>query len=174
MTLAELMVAIGLGSLVLAVAMALMLYGTRGCAAIANYADLDKSSRSALDRIISDIRQADKLTFFSTNRMDFQTTDPNSGAVNTLTYTYNANGKTLSRTFTNQTIVVLTGCQLWQAAFFQRNTTNATYDQYPVDDPSRPDLCKVIQLTWTCSRTVAGLPINTESVQSAKVVMRKP
>jgi len=29
-------------------------------------------------------------------------------------------------------------------------------------------------LKWSCYRKILGQPINTESVQSAKVVMRKP
>ena len=32
---------------------------------------------------------------------------------------------------------------------------------------------KLIKLNWTCSRTILGQAVNTESVQTAKIVMRK-
>ena len=33
--------------------------------------------------------------------------------------------------------------------------------------------CKLVQLHWICSRKIFGAKVNTESVQSAKVVIRK-
>ena len=184
MTLVEMMIAIAIGSTVLAAGTAFFMQSLRSSAAVVNYYDMDNSSRSALSRMTREIRQADKLTFFSPTQMEFQTTDPNTLVVTNFTYTYDPATKTLTRKpcthllNTGQSKVILKGCQSWQTAFYQRNTIGQTYDQYPVlgdnGDFSRPDLCKVIQLTWRCSRKVSGLPENTEGVQSAKVVMRKP
>ena len=67
MTLVELMVATGVGSIVLAAVMALSLFSARSFAALGNYVDLDIKSRTALDQMSSDIRQADKLTAATTN-----------------------------------------------------------------------------------------------------------
>jgi hypothetical protein len=126
-----------------------------------------------------EIRQADKLTFFSDTQMEFQTTDPNTAAVTSFTYTYDSTAKTLTRKpcthllNTGQSKVILKGCQSWTTAFFQRTPVGGTYDQYPILG-SDPRFCKVVQLTWNCSRTVAGRPDASEGVQSAKVVMRKP
>jgi Tfp pilus assembly protein PilW len=173
MALAEMMMAMGLGSLVIVAAMALTFYGSRTFATMANYVELDRTSRLALDQMMSDIRQADCLTSFSTNQLVFQTTDPNSGAVSSLTYTYSPGDQTVSRTFNGKTTVLLKGCQLWQPGMYQRNTVTNSFDQYVVDDTGRPDLCKAVKLTWSCSRTVPGLPMNTENVQSTKVVIRK-
>jgi hypothetical protein len=33
-------------------------------------------------------------------------------------------------------------------------------------------VCKLINMTWKCSRTVLGSKLNTESVQTAQVVLR--
>jgi len=173
MTLVEIMVALGLGSLVLAVAMAVTFQSSRSFATMANYVDLDRTSRNALDRITSDIRQADKLTSFSTNQLVFQTTDPNSGATNSLTYDYSPGNKTLSRTLNGQTTVLLKECNLWQPKMYQRNTITNSFDQYMVEDTNRTDLCKAMVLTWSCSRTVPGSPVNTENIQSTKIVIRK-
>ena len=51
-----------------------------------------------------------------------------------------------------------------------RNPVGGSVDQYSTTDPA---LCKVVQLSWTCSRKVLGKKSTTESVQSAKVVIRK-
>jgi hypothetical protein len=47
---------------------------------------------------------------------------------------------------------------------------NGSYDQYPTASAST---CKLVQLDWICSRPIIGTQKNTESVQSAKVVIRK-
>ncbi|MBI4659259.1 MAG: hypothetical protein HY735_10495, partial [Verrucomicrobia bacterium] len=53
---------------------------------------------------------------------------------------------------------------------YQRNPIGGTYDQYPTGAAST---CKLVQLRWICSRKILGVAKNTESVQSAKVVIRK-
>ena len=173
MTLPEVMIGLGVSSMVIVIAMAITFYSTRSFAAMTNYVELDRTSRNALDRITSDIRQADKLTSFSTNQLVFQTTDPNSGATNSLTFDYSPGNKTLSRTLNGQTTVLLKGCDLWQPKMYQRNTITNSFDQYMVEDTNRPDLCKSMVLTWSCSRTVPGSPVNTENIQSTKIVIRK-
>ena len=174
-TLVEMMVAIAIGSTVLAAGTTFFVQALRSSAAVVNYYDMDKSSRSALSRMTREIREADKLTFFSLTQMQFQITDPNTLAVTYPLYTYDPVNKTLTRTVGGQSEVMLKGCQSWTTAFYQRTPIGGTYDEYPIlGDFTRPDLCKVIQLTWSCSRTVSGQPDNTEGVQSAKVVMRKP
>jgi len=173
MTLVEMMVALGLGSLVLAVAMGVTYQSSRSFATMVNYVELDRTSRNALDRITSDIRQADKLTSFSTNQLVFQTTDPNSGATNSLTFDYSPGNKTLSRTLNGQTTVLLKECNLWQPKMYQRNTITNSFDQYMVEDTNRPDLCKALVLNWSCSRKVPGSPVNTENIQSTKIVIRR-
>ena len=174
MTLVELMVATGVGSIVLAAVMALSLFSARSFAALGNYVDLDIKSRTALDQMSSDIRQADKLTAASSTSLTFQTTDPNTSNTVSLVYNYNPATQILTRTYNGQTTTNLTGCTFLQFSIFQRNTIGGTYDQYPIDDMNRPDLCKLVQLTWVCQRSILGRIANTESVQSAKVVMRKP
>jgi Tfp pilus assembly protein PilW len=174
MSLPETMLCTGLGGLLLTILMALSMFGAHSFAAMTNYVDLDQHSRNALDRITSDIRQADRLTAFATNSLSFQTRDPNTGATNVLQYTYDANAQTLTRSLNGESSVFLLGCTALQFSIFQRNPVNGSYDQYPVDDPGRPDLCKLVQVNWACSRKILGQAINSESVQSAKVVMRRP
>ena len=173
MTLVEILLATMVSGLLFAAVMSMTSFSARSFAALSNYVDLDRKSRNALDRMSQDIRQADVLTNFTSNTLVFQTTTlTNTNKVN-LTYTYSPSAKTLTRTFNGQSKILLTGCNYYHHDVFQRNPTNATFNQYPLDDPSRPDLAKVIQLTWICSRDILGHSANTESVQSAKIVIRK-
>jgi hypothetical protein len=165
MTLIELMVSTGLAGMLATLAMLLLYYAAHNFAAMANYVDLDRRSRSTLDQMTSEIRQADKLNTYSTNQLVFQY------GGTTLTYTYNPTNKTLSRTFNGTTTELLNECQSLQFLMFQRNTVSNTWSQVAVTDPS---LCKEVELTWTCSRKILGKAANSESAQSARVVMRKP
>jgi hypothetical protein len=55
-------------------------------------------------------------------------------------------------------------------AIYQRNSISNTYDQFPAADTNT---CKLVQLSWICRRPIIGSTQNTESVQSAKIVIRK-
>ena len=174
MTLVETMV--GAATLVLVVVgvMTFSFFTARSFAAMTNYVDLDTKSRNALDRMTTEIRQADMLTAASDTNLTFQTTDPTSGAVHTLQYSYDRTKKIVTRAFDTQTSTLLSECTVWNAALCQRNATNATFgNAFSAIATSRPDECKVIQLTWVCSRNILGKMANTESVQSAHVVIRK-
>src|ERR1044072_6101476 len=174
MTLIEVLISAALGTLLLMVVFELSLFGAHSFASMTSHVDLDQYNRNALDRMIADIRQADRLMEFATNNLVFQTRQPDTGATNTLRYTYDASKHTLTRSLNNESTVYLTNCTFMRFSIFQRNPVDGAYDQYPVPDPSRPDLCKLVQLDWSCSRMIMGQVINTERVQSVKVVMRKP
>src|SRR5947207_11897445 len=101
--LVEMLMSLGVGGLVLSAVASQLFYSGRSFAALANYVDLDNSSRSALDKMCSEIRQANRLTSYSSTNLAFETVDPRSGATTTLTYNYNSAAGTLNRIFTNQT-----------------------------------------------------------------------
>ena len=37
---------------------------------------------------------------------------------------------------------------------------------------NNPAICKLVSVSWRCSRTILGQKVNTESVQTAKIVIR--
>ena len=180
MTLLEVLVAAAIGVMVATAVCSFTLFNARSFAALGNYVDMDNRSRPALDRMTADIRQANGCSTarpLSPVRLTLVGTNTFNSLPYTLSYSYDSSGRTLSRTYADaewsETQVLLTDCNSFALSYFQRNPTNGTYDVYPVDDPSHPDLCKLIQITWTCSRNILGKPANTESVQSARVVIRK-
>jgi Tfp pilus assembly protein PilW len=166
-TLVETLVGVAIGGIVLLTLTQLVFYTGRSFAALYNYIELDKYSRNALDQMVYKIRQADAMTTYSSNRLEFAY-----DGTNTLVYQYSPTAKSLTETLAGQSKVLLKGCDMLQFSIYQRNTMSGTYDQFPATLTN--NAAKLVQLSWTCSRSVLGARINTESVQSAKIVIRNP
>jgi Tfp pilus assembly protein PilW len=166
-TLMEYLVGMALAGMVLLILSQLTFYTGRSFAALYNYIELDRYSRNALDQMTYKIRQADAMTGFTPTQMTFSY-----NTSNTLVYTYSPGAKTLTETLGGRTKTLLTGCDVLNFILYQRNTASGTYDQFPATLTN--NAVKLVQLNWTCSRTVLGGRINTESVQSAKIVIRNP
>ena len=66
---------------------------------------------------------------------------------------------------------LLEGCDYLDFQIFQRTAVGGVYDQYPVTADEAA--AKIVQISWVCSRSLIGSLINSESVQSAKIVVRK-
>jgi prepilin-type N-terminal cleavage/methylation domain-containing protein len=165
-TLVELVMAAGIGSIVLALLSSFILYTGRSFAAMANYVNLDQKSRHALDTMSKEIRQTNRLISHTATSLMFEDWDGG-----TLTYTYDTSERTLRRSKggTADARPLLTECDFLQFSIFQRNPVAGGYGYYPTASAAT---CKLVQLSWVCSRTILGLAVNTESVQSAKVVIR--
>ncbi len=159
------MVGTAIASLVLTAVASLSLYSGRSFAALANYADLDSYSRNALDRMTKEIRQTNALKSYSDTQLTFKDFDDAD-----LSFTYDPSARTLTRVKGSVNEVLLEECDFLTFSIYQRNPVNGTYDQYPT---AAAATCKLVQLSWICSRTILGARMNTESVQSAKVVIRK-
>jgi hypothetical protein len=164
-SLVELLVAIGIGAVILAALMQVIFYTGRSFAALMNYTELDKYSRNALDQMVYKIRQADELKSFTSNRIVFSYLKTND-----LVYEYSPEKRVLSEELQGHTKIILKGCDNLSFLIFQRNTASGTFEQFPATLTN--NAVKLVQLNWTCSRNVLGARINTESVQSAKIVLR--
>jgi prepilin-type N-terminal cleavage/methylation domain-containing protein len=176
----ELIVALALSAIVLSAIISYGIFSTRNMRAIGNFVVLDMNSRNALDTMSRDIRQANGCStnsgqFTSTN-LTLLMTDPNSGTNYTISYSYSNSLGTLTRISTaatsGQSSVLLSNCSSFAFSYFQRNPSNGVWDAYPVDS-NRPDECKLVQMSWVCGRTVLGSMVNADSIESAKVVIRK-
>jgi hypothetical protein len=171
MTLIEVMMALGLGSMLLGATASLSLFTARSFTALGNYDDLDRYSRNALDVMSRDIRQTRALAAYQPNLLVFQDND---GATN-LTYSWNPSTEVLTRRKAAVTTVMLTNCSSLVFNIFQRNPSNA-FNFYPATNNmtgvADPSMCKLISVTWKCGRQILGRTANTETVQTAKIVMR--
>lgn len=176
-TLVELQIAVALGSVIIIAIMAMILYTARSFAALTNYVDLDNFSRNALDIMTREIRQADELTTGAATSMTLRFRNPtNSAATWTVTYAYNSSGRTLVRSQAGvPDTILLEECDFLRFVYFQRNPTPGTGDPFLTATPPLVNAreCKGVQLRWICSRTILQQAVNTESVQSARVVLRE-
>jgi len=167
MTLVEILVSTGIGVLAITAICSFYFFSNRSFAAQYNYVDMDQFSHKALDQLSQQIRQVKALTGFSTNQLVFTDYDDA-----TLSFTYDPSSRTLVRAKGTSRDVLLTGCNSLTFSIFQRNPVGGTYDQYPAADLAT---CKLIQVQWLCSRQLFGnAQLNTESMQSAKIVIRRP
>lgn len=166
MTLIEVMIATSIGTLILAAAGTLMVYNVRSLTALSNYADLDRYSRGAVDRLSQDIRQATNIVSFTATALEFNASLGRSN----ITYTFNPSSRTLVRREGNNSDILLRGCDALTFTVYGRNNVSNSWDQFVVTNAAG---AKLIKLNWTCSRTILGQAVNTESVQTAKIVMRK-
>jgi hypothetical protein len=171
MTLTEMMVALGLGSMIVTVVVVLFLFGLRSFAGLGNYASLSGQSRLALDRMSQEIREAAQVIAANTNLpVKFLTVSNNVESPPVIvTYTWDSTAGTLTCDKTGEaTRTNLTGCDEWSFSLYQRSPTN-NWTFYPTTDPGQ---CKLISMSWKCSRTILGQKINTEDMLTAQVVLR--
>ena len=176
-TLAELMVGLAVGALVLAAAGSVWLFGSRSFAAMSNYTDLDDKSRTALDLMSRDIREATAVTDFrdkwGIKSLSFTNALRGTGSA----YAWNRAKRTLVCQKTGEPDnTLLTECDAWDFELFQRAPQKGgTYVFFPATNSAGAydvSICKLINMTWKCSRTILGSKVNTESVQTAQLVLR--
>ena len=177
MSLVEVMVAMSLGSMVLASVASLSLYGARSSAAMVNYTDLDSKSRYALDVISRELREATALvamTNGTTKSLSFATV----GQTGRVKLTWDPTPRTVVLERPGEApLTALTECDRFDFSLYQRTpritATNVMF--YPATNSVGAldmNLCKLISLSWKCSRSILAQKVNTESVQAAQIVLR--
>lgn len=177
LTLVEMAMAVGVGSLVLVIVGTLTVYALRSFAAMGNYASLDARNRIALDKITRDIRQATCVTnCYSDSTVKWIRFVTPYGESPTTKYTWYPDDRTLVCEKGGQEEIYLTDCDQWDFAFYKR-TPQPTFGNVflpATNSAGEYDLsiCKMIGMSWKCSRTLAGKKWNSESVQSVQIVLR--
>ena len=165
-SLLETLIAISVGMMAMAAVGSMTLFTARSFVASGNYADLDRASFVALDTLSRDIRQSRALTLpFTTNKLTLTDNDNV-----TLTYEYKPSTSEFTRVKNGTTTVLLKQCDFLNFAIYQRTPTNG-WNWRPVTT-SLISEAKLIDVSWKCSRKILGAKVNTESVQTAKVVVR--
>jgi Tfp pilus assembly protein PilW len=176
-TLVELMTASGLSTLLIALVVTLGMFTSKSFYLLGNYEFLDYQNLNAADVMSREIRDASALVSFSTNN-PVQLIFTNAAAGYSATFTYYTTNSTLVFAKTglpSQTL--LKNCNNWSFQLFDRSpritSTNITF--YAATNSSgtlASSFCKVVDMSWTCSRIMLGTTHSTESVQTAQVVLR--
>ena len=175
-TLVEMLVAFAIGVVLVGTVATVTVDTLLNYAAMGNYTVMDNQSRNALDEISREVRNASALVAFSTNAPQYlKLTNATSGVTVTITFTNN----TLQLAKTGQTTeTLLTGCKSWKFSLFDRYP-NITSNSISFNASTNyttgnldPTFAKVINMVWSSSRSILGTKLNTESVQTAQVILR--
>jgi type II secretory pathway pseudopilin PulG len=171
-TLIEALVGFALAMLVMAVVASIMVYSARTFSAMSNYVDLDLHSRQALDLISREARQATAVADYQTNGSVRYITFTNSDDLTFVKVAWNMDASTLSLEKTGLApMVILTGCDRWKVGLYNR-APNISANNLSFNPVTSVANCKLVNMSWKCSRTILGSKINTESVQTAQIVLR--
>jgi hypothetical protein len=177
MTLVEIMIGLALSGTIITMAASLWIFASRNFASMVNYTDLDAKSRNAVDQISRTVREATQVTDFQMTGDTKWFTVTNSTLGTGATYIWRASDRTVACQQSGQPDeIYLTECDRWDFQLYQRSPQiNGNYIFVPATNSAGvydASVCKLINMTWKCSRTILGSPQNTESVQTAQVVLR--
>ncbi len=175
-TMVEMMVAFAIGVVLVGTVATVSIDTLLNYAAMGNYTVMDNQSRNALDVIGREVRDSSALLSFSTNTPPYlKLTNATAGVTVTIMFTSN----TLQLAKSGQaTQILLTGCDSWNFSLYNHRPliTSNNISFYAstnyLTGNLDPTVTKVINMVWSCSRTVLGSKLNTESVQTAQVILR--
>lgn len=169
MTLAELLVAMAAGLIILGAFVAITLNVNTMLKSAGNYGDLDEYSRNTLDILSRDIRNASSVSTASTST-NLILVNTYSGTTD-ITYSWDGSN-VVRRTYGNNAAqVVLTNCNYLDFDYFTRVPQN-NLQFIDITNALSADEAKLVSVSWRCSRSILGAKVNTESVQTAQIVVR--
>ena len=157
------MVGIALGSLLLLGVTSMYLFSLKSFTSMANYSELNGRNRYASDMITRDIRGATGVTSATSGQLVLRF----GGA--DLTYNYDEDAGTLTRSYLEQDEVLLKGVNSLSFSLYQRPLNGAAYEKFSAATPSN---AKLVGFQWECSRRVYGTRKNSQSLEAAIVKLR--
>jgi type II secretory pathway component PulJ len=170
-TLVEMMVSTGVFSIAGLALMTIFTFSLKSFAALCNYSALDRANRQAMDLLTREIRQAKDVTGYSTNGLSTLSII-NGDGVN-VTYSFSPTTRQMLRDDGTGTTVLLTNCSLLNFSLYSRAPIGMTFDSYPVATNNWQQTVKVVQFTWKTSCSLPSAQVQSENVQTARVVIRK-
>ena len=121
----------------------------------------------ALDCMTRDIREAGGVTGFTTNTLWLTNQD---GSL--LEYNWDTNQHCLFCYNNNVTNLLLTNCICLQFSLYQRTPSNGTTMVFFPLNTNAASKIKVVVVNWACAKTNYATLTDSESVQTAKIVLR--
>lgn len=159
-TLAELMLAITIGGIVLGGAMTSVNLWARSAMAVGNYADMSGSCRRALDTFATDVRMANDVTVSTANTFTFTAFNAGTSSV-TVSYAFDDTNDTLTRTYDGTSRVILENVDQF----------SLSYSDLTLSATTNPLSVKVVQIKAILQKKVINLT-NTDEIISARFMLR--
>ncbi len=174
-TLLEMMIAVGIFSLVGMALMGTYIFSVKSMASLYSYAVLDAYNRQAMDQLTQEIRQAQRVVAYTTNSITILTANEDGSTGPMVCYSFNPTSKKMLRkNLSDRTsTMLLDNCSLLQFQLFTRCPSNGNFGMFPVAVNNWSNTVKVLQLTWKTSVMKPDGIINSENVQTARIVIRK-
>ena len=171
MSLVDMLITVGVASLVLTVLMSFYLFALRGVGAIGNYTQMDGKSQQAVDLMLREVREANLVVDYQNKSsgawLKLANTTVSPSVTNTFTWDPTTGYLTWDKT-SQATRILLSGCDNWTFTFYIRvPDSNGVF--YSTTDASA---CKLINMSWKCTRNNITRKMNTESIVTAEVVLR--
>jgi type II secretory pathway component PulJ len=171
-TLVEMMVSVAVFSIAGLALSTIFVFSIRSFAALTNYSMLDKENRTAMDKMTREIREAKQVLNYTTNGAS--SLSIMNGDNQTVTYTFSPSAKKMIRQVSGaESEVLLTNCDLLSFSLFMRTPVTNSLQPYTLATNDWQNTVKVVQLTWKTSCTLPNAQVNSENVQTARVVIRK-
>src|SRR5580765_4898610 len=158
-TIIELLFAMVLGGGLITIVLALSMYTGLNFACMANYGDMESSAMNAMEQITRELRSANGVTALSSNAV---TVISDSGVP--VTYSYSSGTRTLTRIQGGASTVILHDCDALRFQAYQRTPIKGSFDQFAVNTDTNQ--AKTIFVTWTCSRTILGNKLTSDSASA--------
>lgn len=171
LTLVEMLMAMGIGSIVLLVLGSVTLYSARSFSSMANYSEINQMSRRALDEMTRDIRQSRGVVSFnnSSNSNELVFKKDFAGS-NTFSLIHDKESGVLKHVSAGEERILSEDCTHFKATLFQRSPIANTFDFVQTTDPAK---CKLVQLDYSFAKRTGASITNSETVESMKIVIRK-
>ena len=166
-TLLEMVIAVGAFSVVSAAMGTAYVFSLRSFQALSNYNILDQQNREAMDLITREIRQANAVSSYNNGYNSSLTLVD--GNRKTVTYSFNRYNQKMTRTANGVSKVLLDDCSLLNFNLGMRPPAT-NYGYYPTTDVNK---AKIVDLTWKTRRYLPGGVVNSEDIQTARIVIRK-
>jgi hypothetical protein len=167
----ELMVASAIGLVLIALLLILTLYGQQSFGLMSNYSELDCKSRNTVMVLSKEIREATRVIQAQTTATGKSLTLTNAVDASSFKLVWDAADGTLTiEQRPGITNVLLTGCDEWDYTLYDGAPT-IVGGRVSFTRSASPSTCKLIEMSWSCSRTLAGKP-GGSGVESVRFGLR--
>ena len=173
-TLVEMMVAVGIFSLVGMALMGTYIFSVKSMASMYSYSLLDQYNRQAMDQLTREIRQSKRVLAYTTNSITIQTANDDGTTGPTLpTRSTRATRRCCAppRTGPRGSFSTIAACSASNCSPAAPATPCSAASRWR--STTGHNTVKVLQLTWKTSMMQPSDIANSENVQTARIVIRK-
>lgn len=170
-TFLEMLITITLGAVSLSMVMGVYLFAARGVGVMCQQTQVDIKSQQGVERMLREIREANLVVSYKTNSPITTLTVANTLASPPVTNTFTWYPSTSELNWDRPgqpTQTLLTGCDYWGFVFHVRAPdANGVFKS-----TSDASTCKLLNISWRCSRPNIVKNMNPDSMLTAQVVLR--